>query len=188
MTPVPCRDGQNSLKALCAARLGAPRLAGQPWKGPLCSLSSVPHCQECMKAPTGRAGAPKDANHTAGESMAAGPPRQSPLAWRCHAVPPLHKGGCSVTLHPDCAAALGNRTWLVVSAWPRQGLRREAGKRSGKNLVFPRGPAAASPDGLQVILALCQNNTPRVAQEGPGGFRRWEETWGNTRRSGCSGY
>ena len=77
---------------------------------------------------------------------------------------------------------------LVGSAWLRQGPRREAGKRSGKNLVFPRDPAAASPDGLQVILALCQNNTPPMAQEGPGGFRRWEETWGNTRRSGCSGY
>ena len=49
---------------------------------------------------------------------------------------------------------------LVVSAWLRQGPRREAGKRSGKNLVFPRDPAAASPDGLQVISALCRNNTP----------------------------
>ncbi len=70
---------------------------------------------------------------------------------------------------------------LVVSAWPRQGPRREAGKRSGSSvtlhpyflrlcwLFFPGkesmtaqalGPAAASPDGLQVILALCQNNTP----------------------------
>ena len=74
--------------------------------------------------------------------------------------------------------------WRLAPTGPR----REARKGSGKNLVFPRGTAAASPNDLQVILALCQNNTPPMAQEGPGGFRRWEETWGNTRRSGCSGY
>ena len=49
-----------------------------------------------------------------------------------------------------------------------------ARKRSGKNLVFPRGPAAALASGMIVISALCRNNTPRVAQEGPSGFRRWE--------------
>ena len=103
-----------------------------------------------------------------------------PPAWRCHAVPPFAQGGLFFGPVPQKR--------LVGSAWLRQGPRREAGKRSGKNLVFPRDPAAASPDGLQVILALCQNNTPPMAQEGPGGFRRWEETWGNTRRSGCSGY
>ncbi len=63
----------------------------------------------------------------------------------------------------------------------------ETRKRSGKNLVFPREPAAASPSGMMVISALGRNNTPRAAQEGPSGFHRWEESWGDTRRSGCSG-
>ena len=61
-----------------------------------------------------------------------------------------------------------------------------ARKRSGKNLVFPRRPGAASPSGMIVILALCQNNTPPALQEGPGGLRR-EEAWGGLRRSEGSG-
>ena len=63
----------------------------------------------------------------------------------------------------------------------------ETRKRSGKNLVFPREPAAASPTGMMVISALGRNNTPPTAQEGPSGFHRWEESWGDTRHSGCSG-
>ena len=73
--------------------------------------------------------------------------------------------------------------WRLAPTGPR----REARKGSGKNLVFPRGTAAASPNDLQVILALCQNNTPPMAQEGPGGFRRREETWGSLpRREGSA--
>ena len=48
------------------------------------------------------------------------------------------------------------------------------------------GPGAASPSGMIVILALCQNNTPPALQEGPGGLRR-EEAWGGLRRSEGSG-
>ena len=48
------------------------------------------------------------------------------------------------------------------------------------------GPRAASPSGMIVILALCQNNTPPALQEGPGGLRR-EEAWGGLRRSEGSG-
>ena len=32
-----------------------------------------------------------------------------PPAWLCHAVPPLHKGGCGVPPLAYCAPALGNR-------------------------------------------------------------------------------
>ena len=32
-----------------------------------------------------------------------------PPAWLCHAVPPLHKGGCGVPPPSYCAPALGNR-------------------------------------------------------------------------------
>ena len=68
-----------------------------------------------------------------------------------------------------------------------------ARKRSGKNLVFPRGPAAASPTGMMVILALCQNNTPPMPEipyrisgslrrsegSGPCALDRLEDTNGN---------
>ncbi len=39
-----------------------------------------------------------------------------------------------------------------------------ARKGSGKNLVFPRGPEAASPTGLMVISALRRNNTPPMPE------------------------
>ena len=45
-----------------------------------------------------------------------------------------------------------------------------ARKRSGKNLVFPRDPAAAPADYLQVISALCRNNTPPKLQKIPRRF------------------
>ena len=63
---------------------------------------------------------------------------------------------------------------FFCGTWHRRGPRREAGKRSGKNLVFPRGPAAALASDMIVISALCRNNTPPMAQEGPSGSRRWE--------------
>ena len=44
-----------------------------------------------------------------------------------------------------------------------------ARKRSGKNLVFPRKPGAASPTVLMVISALCRNNTPPAAKNRPYG-------------------
>ena len=91
---------------------------------------------------------------------------------------PLHKGGFL------CPSASGQPFLYHLAP---TGPRREARKGSGKNLVFPRGTAAASPNDLQVILALCQNNTPPMAQEGPGGFRRREETWGSLpRREGSA--
>ena len=107
-----------------------------------------------------------------------------------------HPGGAALQSRAECH----RKGWLCP---PRQkallykgvflgylapaGTPPGARKRSGKNLVFPRGPAAASASDMIVISALCRNNTPPMAQEGPSGFRRWEETWGNTRRSGCSG-
>ena len=70
----------------------------------------------------------------------------------------------------------GSVVWVRrLAAWP-SGHRTSvtlappgARKRSGKNLVFPREPGAASPTDLQVISALRRNNTPRAAKEtGPG--------------------
>ena len=100
---------------------------------------------------------------------------------------PLCTRGAVVREHPLTAQALGrcrarqqNEGWLCP---PRQkallckgvfqghlapaGAPPGARKRSGKNLVFPRGPAAALASGMIVISALRRNNTPRVAQEGP---------------------
>ncbi len=93
----------------------------------------------------------------------------------------LHLVG-GVTPLSNCAAAPDHTTRqkallckvLFWGTWHRRGPRREAGKRSGKNLVFPRGPAAASASDMIVISALRRNNTPPMAQEGPSGFRRWE--------------
>ena len=113
-----------------------------------------------------------------------------PFPWRLAAQAP----GQSHRRHsPPPPFAQGRLLCPIASGQPfpwrlaPTGPRREAGKRSGKNLVFPRGTAAASPNNLQVILALCQNNTPPMAQEGPGGFRRREETWGSLpRREGSA--
>ena len=103
-----------------------------------------------------------------------------PPAWPCHAVPPLHKGGCGAGAPLDCPGTgplaspiiqPGKKALLCKvlfwGTWHRREPRREAGKRSGKNLVFPRGPAAASASDMIVISALRRNNTPPMAQEGP---------------------
>ena len=90
-----------------------------------------------------------------------------PPAWRCHAVPPLHKGGfslpCGTGPLPRWASPVPGLSYSLCPGKhnePRQrqygrggsSPRREAGKRSGKNLVFPREPGAASPTVLQVIF------------------------------------
>ena len=48
----------------------------------------------------------------------------------------------------------------------------ETRKRSGKNLVFPREPAAASPTGMMVISALGRNNTPPMPKIPSWDFRQ----------------
>ena len=118
-------------------------------------------------------------------------PILSPAVWVvCPGAPVLasqHRKGmlCNPGKMPQKKAGWtrpGKESMAVRTPDPR----REAGKRSGKNLVFPRRPGAASPSGMIVILALCQNNTPPALQEGPGGLRR-EEAWGGLRRSEGSG-
>ena len=125
-----------------------------------------------------------DGCNGASQSPRHGPAMLSPLCTR----------GAAVREHPLTAQALGrcragqqNEGWLCP---PRQkgtfmqgaflghlapaGAPPGARKRSGKNLVFPRGPAAASASDMIVISALRRNNTPPMAQEGPSGVRRWE--------------
>ena len=117
-------------------------------------------------------------------------PILSPAVWVvCPGAPVLasqHRRGCFAIL-----AKCRRKGWLCARRQRKYG-RPDTGpppgarKRSGKNLVFPRRPGAASPSGMIVILALCQNNTPPALQEGPGGLRR-EEAWGGLRRSEGSG-
>ncbi len=70
---------------------------------------------------------------------------------------------------PDGHISLGR----FASNWPflwhlvPVGPRREAGKRSGKNLVFPRKPAAASPTDLQVILPKAKITRRKWPRRGP---------------------
>ncbi len=52
-----------------------------------------------------------------------------------------------------------------VAAGPVSGQPPGARKRSGKDLVFPRETAAASPSGMMVISALRRNNTPPIAKK-----------------------
>ena len=93
---------------------------------------------------------------------------------------PLHKGG-PVAGRPYCLclgslclpgqreydspgtglAQRGRAVWPRRLAAPPPGAR----KRSGKNLVFPREPAAALPTGMMVISALRRNNTPPIAKK-----------------------
>ena len=83
------------------------------------------------------------------------------------------------------AQCLGGHTalprWETELSWLDAGQQRWHGssvtlappgarKRSGKNLVFPRDPAAAPADYLQVISALCRNNTPPKLQKIPRRF------------------
>ncbi len=63
----------------------------------------------------------------------------------------------------DRLCLLGQRKYGRPDTGPPPGAR----KRSGKNLVFPREPAAASSDGLQVISALRRNNTPPMTKSRP---------------------
>ena len=84
-----------------------------------------------------------------------------PPAWPCHAVPPLHKGGFFFARVNTTGQSKERNGSSVTLAPPG------ARKRSGKNLVFPRDPAAAPADYLQVISALCRNNTPPKLQKIP---------------------
>ena len=89
-----------------------------------------------------------------------------PPAWPCHAVPPLHKGGFFFAQADTTGPSSHNPHGCSVALGPYRA-PPGARKRSGKNLVFPRDPAAAPADYLQVISALCRNNTPPKLQKIP---------------------
>ena len=82
-----------------------------------------------------------------------------PPAWPCHAVPPLHKGGFFFAQVDTTGPSSHNPHGCSVALGPYRA-PPGARKRSGKNLVFPRKPAAALPTGMMVISALRRNNTP----------------------------
>ena len=82
-----------------------------------------------------------------------------PPAWPCHAVPPLHKGGFFFAQVDTTGPSSHNTHGCSVALGPYRA-PPGARKRSGKNLVFPREPAAALPTGMMVISALRRNNTP----------------------------
>ena len=89
-----------------------------------------------------------------------------PPAWLCHAVPPLHKGGFFFARVDTTGPSSHNPHGCSVALGPYRA-PPGARKKSGKNLVFPRDPAAAPADYLQVISALCRNNTPPKLQKIP---------------------
>ena len=108
---------------------------------------------------------------------------QSPLAWLCHAVPPLHKGGCGVppVRWPDghtalprwaieprpvvCWASLSpgkhNRLfpwhWARTALWPLPGDGLSHPEHPGKQRMMPEtgtGPAARWWISLFFVLFL----------------------------------
>ena len=76
----------------------APALGNRAKAGCVHLAKTAPLCKgSCRRTPTEGLRAPgHQIPHLAASIIQAVECRQSPLAWLCHAVPPLHKGGCGV--------------------------------------------------------------------------------------------